>query len=168
MTEDFYNEHIVPYRAILWRLCRAYTNGHEDFEDCFQEVCLQIWLTRDRFEGNSTWSTWIYRITLNVCLTRLKKEKTRQTNEENIEQEQPVELDKNKAEQSLEVQSLYSAIQQLNNTDRAIILLYLEEFSYKEISKIIGRNPSAIGARINRIKSRLQDILNIKEKQNDA
>lgn len=50
-----------------------YTNTQEDFEDYYQEVCLQIWKSNENFRGQSEWSTWIYRLTLNVCLTLLKK-----------------------------------------------------------------------------------------------
>ena len=75
MSSDFYTASILPYAAIIIKMCRAYTNTQEDFEDYYQEVCLQIWRSSDRFRGDSEWSTWIYRLSLNVCLTLLKKKK---------------------------------------------------------------------------------------------
>src|SRR5690606_40202475 len=75
MSSDFYRSSILPFAAIIIKICRAYTNSQEDFEDYYQEVCLQLWRSKDNFKGNSEWSTWVYRIALNVCLTLLKKKK---------------------------------------------------------------------------------------------
>ena len=75
MSEDFYIKFILPYKGMIIKLCRAYTDNEFDFEDYFQEVCLQIWKSKDNFREQSKWSTWIYRITLNVCMTMLKKQK---------------------------------------------------------------------------------------------
>ena len=73
MGSDFYTAFILPYAGIIIKICRAYTNSQDDFEDYYQEVCLQIWRSRNNFKENSQWSTWIYKISLNVCLTYLKK-----------------------------------------------------------------------------------------------
>ena len=75
MSNDFYISSILPYSGIIIKICRAYTNTQSDFEDYYQEVCLQIWKSKDNFKEQSTWSTWIYKISLNVCLTLLKKNK---------------------------------------------------------------------------------------------
>ena len=75
MSRDFYTSSILPYAAIIIKICRAYTNTQEDFEDYYQEVCLQIWKSRDNFREQSKWSTWVYRLSLTVCLTLLKKKK---------------------------------------------------------------------------------------------
>ena len=79
MSSDFYTSSILPYSGIIIKICRAYTDSQEDFEDYYQEVCLQIWRSKDKFRGDSKWSTWIYRLSLNICLTLIKKKKkTRQ------------------------------------------------------------------------------------------
>ena len=75
MSNDFYKTSILPFSGIIIKLCRAYTNSQEDFDDYYQEVCLQIWRSKDKFREESKWSTWVYRISLNVCLTLLKKKK---------------------------------------------------------------------------------------------
>lgn len=75
MGSDFYISKILPYAGIIVKICRAYTDTQDDFEDYYQEVCLQIWRSRDNFSGNSKWSTWVYKLSLNVCLTYLKKKK---------------------------------------------------------------------------------------------
>ena len=75
MSKDFYITNIFPYRGIIIKICRAYSNSQEDYEDYYQEVCLQIWKSRENFKNKSEWSTWVYRIALNVCLSLLRKQK---------------------------------------------------------------------------------------------
>ena len=157
MSNDFYTSSILPYAPIIIKICRAYTDSQEDYEDYYQEVCLQIWKSRDNFKGNSKWSTWIYRISLNVCLTLLKKkDKSQQLASEDkiaAEPEEPHYF----SDKSLLL--LYEAIKKLSEIERAVILLYLEEKSYQEISEIIGTSSNNIGVRITRIKKRLKTLL---------
>jgi RNA polymerase sigma-70 factor (ECF subfamily) len=159
VSSDFYSLSILPYAAIIIKICRAYTNTQEDFEDYYQEVCLQIWKSRDNFREQSEWSTWVYRLALNVSMTLLKKKKN---NHQHFASDYlPVEATEDSqafAEDSLD--QLYDAIRQLSEVDRAVILLYLEEKSYQEIADIIGTNPNNIGVRIKRIKERLKKLLN--------
>ncbi len=159
MSSDFYTLSILPYAGIIIKICRAYTSTQEDFEDYYQEVCLQIWRSKDNFRQQSQWSTWIYRLTLNVCLTLLKKKKN---NHQHFASDYlPAEVAEDSrafADESLN--QLYDAIRQLSEVDRGVILLYLEEKSYQEIADIMGTNANNIGVRINRIKERLKKILN--------
>jgi len=162
VSSDFYTSSILPFSAIIIKICRAYTNTQEDFEDYYQEVCLQIWKTRDNFREQSEWSTWIYRLSLNVCLTLLKKNKNnKQYFASDSLPEEVVEDSHAFADESLN--QLYDAIRQLSEIDRAVILLYLEEKTYQEIADIIGTNPNNIGVRIKRIKERLKKLLTQKK-----
>ncbi|EAZ79317.1 RNA polymerase sigma factor [Algoriphagus machipongonensis] len=159
MSSDFYTSFILPHAGIIIKICRAYTDTKEDFEDYYQEVCLQIWRSRDNFNDQSEWSTWIYRLSLNVCLTLLKSSKKKK--QVILSGHQPVDRPEDStsdfSDESLA--QLYAAIRQLSEVDRAVILLYLEEKSYQEISVIIGTNANNIGVRIKRIKERLKKIL---------
>jgi len=159
VSSDFYTASILPYAGIIIKICRAYTNTQEDFEDYYQEVCLQIWRSKDNFREQSSWSTWIYRLSLNVCLTFLKKKKN---NKQHFASDYlPAEVMEDShafADESLN--QLYDAIRQLSEVDRGVILLYLEEKSYQEIADIMGTNPNNIGVRIKRIKERLKKLLN--------
>lgn len=158
MSSDFYTVSILPYSGIIIKICRAYTDSQEDFEDYYQEVCLQIWKSKDNFKGQSEWSTWIYRISLNVCLTLLKKNKKKQHTSSDFMPDVATEDGYVFTDESLN--HLYSAIKQLSELDRGVIMLYLEEKSYQEIADIIGTNANNIGVRITRIKERLKKILN--------
>jgi len=159
LSSDFYTVSILPYSGIIIKICRAYTDSQEDFEDYYQEVCLQIWRSRDSFRGDSKWSTWIYRLSLNICLTLIKKKKrNRQHSTSNYEiQFEATEDNQAFSDESLNL--LYDAIRKLSEIDRAVILLYLEEKPNKEIAEIIGTTPNNIGVRINRIKERLKTLL---------
>jgi len=158
VSSDFYTTQILPYAAIIIKICRAYTDTQEDFEDYYQEVCLQIWRSKDNFKEQSAWSTWIYRLSLNVCLTFLKKKKNNKQNSPSDLLPDEILVDSRAfADESLN--QLYGAIRQLSEIDRGVILLYLEEKSYQEIADIIGTNTNNIGVRITRIKERLKKIL---------
>jgi RNA polymerase sigma-70 factor (ECF subfamily) len=160
MGSDFYTAFILPYAGIIIKICRAYTNSQDDFEDYYQEVCLQIWRSRDNFKENSKWSTWIYKIALNVCLTYLKK-KDNQYQQFTSDTLPDEVIADSQAFSDEAINLLYDAIRHLSETDRALILLYLEEKSYLEIAEIIGSNANNIGVRITRIKQRLNKILNM-------
>ena len=161
MSSDFYTTSISPYASIIIKICRAYTNTQEDFEDYYQEVCLQIWRSKDKFREESEWSTWIYRLSLNVCMTLLKKKKKKSNGQEFASDYLPIELTEDSQTFSDEsLNQLYDAIRQLTEVDGGVILLYLEEKSYQEIADIIGTNPNNIGVRIKRIKERLKKLLN--------
>ena len=158
MSSDFYTTSILPFAGIIIKICRAYTSTQEDFEDYYQEVCLQIWKSKHSFQDRSKWSTWIYRITLNVCLTLMKKKNS--SHQYFTSDSLPDEIAAGEdafAEESLN--QLYNAIKHLSEVDRAVILLYLEEKSYQEIAEIIGSNQNNIGVRISRIKERLKKLL---------
>jgi RNA polymerase sigma-70 factor (ECF subfamily) len=166
LSSDFYATSIVPFAPIIIKICRAYTNTQEDFEDYYQEVCLQIWRSHHTFDERSAWSTWVYRVSLNVCMTLLK---THKRNRRIFASDLPrgvVEDSRAFADEPLN--RLYEAIRQLSEVDRAVILLYLDEKSYSEIGGIIGTNPNNVGVRINRIKDRLRRILDAKDNRSDV
>jgi RNA polymerase sigma-70 factor (ECF subfamily) len=159
VSSDFYTLSILPHAGIIIKICRAYTDNDADFDDYYQEVCLQIWRSKDNFKAESEWSTWIYRLTLNVCLTLLKKTKKKKHffSAEHHVVDVPEESQTEFSDEALA--QLYIAIRQLSEIDRAVILLYLDEKSYREISEIIGTSANNIGVRINRIKERLKKLL---------
>jgi len=159
LSKDFYTQFILPYAGIIIKICRAYTDTEEDFQDYYQEVCLQLWKSRENFKGDSKWSTWVYRISLNVSLSLLKKDK--KVNKKSVELKDLVTVTPHDLnpfnDESLKL--LYIAIKKLSELDRAIILLYLEENSYQEIADIMGLSSNNIGVKITRIKKKLKTLL---------
>jgi RNA polymerase sigma-70 factor (ECF subfamily) len=167
VSSDFYTTSIVPFAPIIIKICRAYTNTQEDFEDYYQEVCLQIWRSHHTFDERAAWSTWIYRVSLNVCMTLLKaQQRKRRIFASDEVPPELVEDSRAFADESLN--RLYHAIRQLSEVDRAVILLYLDEKTHREIGEIIGTNPNNVGVRINRIKDRLRRLLDEKDNRSDV
>jgi RNA polymerase sigma-70 factor (ECF subfamily) len=167
VSSDFYATSIAPFAPIIIKICRAYTNTQQDFEDYYPEVCLQLWRSHHTFDERAAWSTWIYRVSLNVCMTLLKTQKrNRQLFASDYVPNELVEDSRAFADESLN--QLYDAIRQLSEVDRAVILLHLDEKSYREIGEIIGTNPNNVGVRINRIKDRLRRLLDEKDHRSDV
>ena len=120
--------------SIIIKICRAYTNTQEDFEDYYQEVCLQMWRSHRTFDERAAWSTWIYRVSLNVCLTLLKTQK--RNRRIFASDDVPLELvEDSRAFADESLNRLYGAIRQLSEVDRAVILLYLDEKSYRRSAR---------------------------------
>lgn len=159
MSTEFYQEYIENNKAIIYKICRAYAQDNEELQDYFQEVSLQLWKAKDSFNNKSKLSTWVYRVTLNVCLTLVRTKKSRPQKAELSDQhlENRHEPEDPELEQ---LELLYGAIRKLKEVDRALILLYLEKKSYEEMSEITGMNINHIGVKINRIKNQLKKLIN--------
>lgn len=157
MSEDFFKSYVEENMGLIMHLCRAYARDEESLKDLVQEVTLQLWRSHKSFQGNSKISTWVYRVTLNVCLSHSKKLKRKP---ETI----PLEWSHNPAMENdpdkEQIDLLYRGIKQLNESDRAIVLLYLEDKSYKEMSDILGITVSNVGVKVNRLKDKLKQLIN--------
>ena len=152
---------LEQYKDRLFRICRAYGKTTEEQEDLFQEVVYNIWRSFDQFRQDSGIYTWLYRITLNVCMRKhyqFQRDQQRQVQLEGIQFIQPAV---NSSEQSLETKeesnTLYQCIHQLKEADRSIILLFLEDLPYKEIAKIMGITENHVAVKIKRIKQHLYE-----------
>ncbi|WP_339706206.1 RNA polymerase sigma factor [uncultured Kriegella sp.] len=146
----------------LLRICSVYSKDTDDTKDLFQEVLVQIWRSMPTFEAKSSIATWMFRITLNVCLRFRSKEIKKQkrfiqmdsitiakftpTKENNVQQEK--------------LAHLKSCIKKLNEADKAVITLYLEEVRYKEISEILGLTENNVAVKVKRIKKKLLNCIN--------
>ncbi len=157
MSSEFYNRFIRENAGIISKICRAYTDTPDDYHDYFQEVCLQLWRTHESFQQQSAVSTWVYRVALNVCLTQFKKTKNRIDTAPLAEYSFAAE--ESSSAEAEQLNSLYAAIKKLKETDRALIILYLEDKSYKEIADILGTNTNHVGVKVNRIKNQLKELV---------
>mgnify|MGYP000367363179 CR=1 FL=1 len=157
MKEDFI-ELFFRNQLIVHKICSVYFSGKPDKEDYFQEIVLQLWKAFPTFRKESKFSTWMYRVALNTAIDLLRKEKSQPKLFQLTRNELSIkESDKELNEQQ---EKLYNAISELNEIEKAIILLYLEDYSYKEISEIAGISETYTGVKINRIKTQLQKMIN--------
>ncbi len=160
--EQVFRNYYTQYKDKLYRLCLGYTGNRADAQDLQQEILLRIWQHLDSFRGESSLSSWCYRIATNTALSYAGKQKRQQDKQELLKAELTHLHDHRvlpNAEQEEASQRLYKAIAGLKETDRLIIGLLLEGCSYKEIAHITGLSPSNTGVRINRIKKQLSKKL---------
>ncbi|SEN38986.1 RNA polymerase sigma-70 factor, ECF subfamily [bacterium A37T11] len=142
----------------IYHLCYGYTGDSDSANDLVQETFIKVWQNLDKFRNQSQLSTWIYRIAVNTCLTHLRGEKRKLTEELNDH------LIENYTEESSEKQEqinlLYKCIAQLEENERIIITMVLDELPYPEIAEISGISEGNLRVKIHRIKQKLASIYN--------
>lgn len=155
--EHDYIEVINQNRGMIYNLSSIYTDSKEDREDLIQEIYFQIWKSFDSFDEKSKVSTWLYRIAMNTSIQYLKK-KSRRVKSEYIKKRHINVQDNYQNNESEAIQKMQQSIRRLNELDKGIILLYLDEKSHKEIAEVIGLSVSNVGTRIQRIKTKLNKL----------
>jgi RNA polymerase sigma factor (sigma-70 family) len=162
--EQVFNEIFETNSKKIYHLCFGYTGDDASANDLLQETFLKVWQNLDKFRNQSMISTWIYRIAVNTCLTYLKKEK-RQAKDEltpnMIESTEESLDDKEKQEQ---IKTLYTCISKLDENERIIITLVMDEIPYPEIAEISGISEGNLRVKIHRIKHKLTELYNQHEK----
>lgn len=145
----------------LLRVCSVYAESEDDKKDLFQEALIHIWRSMPSFEGKSSLSTWMFRITLNVCLRLQSHEQKKRNRFVKIDMLSIVHMhdDEPDAEQQERLVKLRSCIRKLDDADKAVITLYLEELSYAEISGITGLTENTIAVKVKRIKGKLLNCI---------
>jgi RNA polymerase sigma factor (sigma-70 family) len=146
------------HQGLIYKVCNLYCSDREDRKDLFQEIVLQVWKSLGSFRHESSLSTWMYRIALNTAITHLKKEKKTLNQQLSLNGIEIPELN-DSDEKEEQLNALFIAIEHLDKIDKSIILLYLEEKSYEEISEITGLSKSNVGVKLNRIKTKLSNTL---------
>ena len=142
------------HQNIIHKVCSVYMNDYADKEDLFQEVTLQAWKAYASFRGDAKFSTWLYRVALNTAITFYRKEKkqiptfTAETLPEISESHNPIED---------QVKAMYKASGELSKIDKALIMLYLEDYSYIEIGEMLGITANNVAVKMNRLKTRLKE-----------
>ncbi len=146
----------------VYRLCYGYTGESDSANDLMQETFIKVWQNLDKFRNQSQFSTWIYRIAVNTCLSYLRTAKRRATdtlNDTIIENytEEP-------SEKQEQIALLYKSIAQLDENERIIITMVLDEIPYPEIAEVAGISEGNLRVKIHRIKHKLTEIYNSNER----
>jgi len=143
-------------RGIIHKICLMYTFNQSDKEDLYQEICLQLWRSFKSYRNESKFSTWLYRVALNTAISSVRKERRKV---ETVQLDKAEHFVSRDSEREGMTQMLFIAVSRLNRVDRAIILLWLEEKEYSEISEVMGISQSAVSVRLVRIRERLKLIM---------
>lgn len=158
MTKEDFLQIVNKYQYIIKKYCIIYGNGIMSSEDLYQEVLYNLWKSYPSFRGDCSLSTWTYRITINTCISssRLRNKEDKQLDiryaldicdEDNIVKKENIEL-------------IHNIIGQLSLIDQSLMLLWLEEKSYKEIAEIMGLSETNIASRLNRCKEKVINRFN--------
>lgn len=158
--EHNFVELLEQHQNIVHKVCRLYTNNKDEHNDLFQEITIQLWRAFPKFRGDSKFSTWMYRVGLNTAITLYRKSK-RSLKTYELEPLQfklkSEEYDDTEEEQ---LKSLYKAVHELNDIEKALVLLYLEDKDYREISETLGITEVNARVKMNRVKTKLRTKLN--------
>lgn len=160
--EDTFIQLIKEHEAVIFKITSVYARNAEDQQDLYQEIVAQLWSAYSRFRGEAKASTWIYRIALNTAITMRRKNKKKLAPREldwvlrYTHQQDPLQQER--------IQLLYRKIEQLNELEKGIILLFLEDKTYEEIAAITGLTLTNVATRLSRIRQKLKSQLQVQPK----
>ena len=161
--EKLFLELVQENDARVWRICRVYARVTDEQEDLYQDILVQLWRSLPSFRGGSKASTWLYRVALNTALGFRRRQSVRketpltESHEELHADHRPGPVQKMEAAQRRD--RLHAAIDRLEDLDKALITLHLEERSYAEVAEILGISESNVGVKLHRIRKRLASLL---------
>jgi len=147
---DLLNRH----QNIIHKVCNLYMDNISEREDLFQEITLQAWNAYSSFRNESKFSTWLYRVALNTAISFYRKQKRKPSFQSAAQLPEYTEEADNTEEQ---MQAMYKAIASLSKIDKALIMLYLEDYSYEEIGNVLGITANNVAVKMNRIKTKLKE-----------
>lgn len=148
---DLLNKH----QRIIHKVCTLYMDNPADREDLFQEITLQAWKAYGSFRGEAQFSTWLYRVALNTAITFFRKDKRKpRMVYDDTTHERAADADTHIEEQVI---AMYKAIGELSKIDKALVMLYLEDYSYQQIGEMMGITANNVAVKMNRIKTKLKE-----------
>lgn len=154
--DTFFRELYATYAAKIHRICLGYTGNAMEADDLLQEVFIRVWQNHEKFRSESQISTWMYRIAVNTCLYHIRSQKNKKTTDLSPEQIKIEQEDGTEKEQ--QIQLLYKCISELNESDRLIITMLLEDIPYTDIAIATGITEGNLRVKIHRIKQQLNTI----------
>jgi RNA polymerase sigma-70 factor, ECF subfamily len=159
--EVLFKRWLEQHIGLVFKVARTFAPSDADCDDLVQEILLQLWRSLPRFEGKARESTWIYRVALNTALAWHRGENKRraaQTPLLEIE-ELPEPDDLLRREREELVANLYAAIRRLPKVDAALLLLYLDDLSYREMADVLGLSETNVGVKLNRARKTLTEMM---------
>ena len=146
---------VREHKGTIYTVCYMFSKDEEEIADLFQDILVNLWKGFAGFRGESSVRTWIYRISLNTCISAERKKKRRG---ESIPLDMNINLFDDSAEDLKQIRMLQGRISRLGPFDRAIVLLWLENLSYDEIGAIVGITAKNVSVRLFRIKEQLRNM----------
>jgi RNA polymerase sigma factor (sigma-70 family) len=153
--QESFQSLVDEHKKILYKVCNSYSRNWDDREDLAQEIIVQLWRSFGSFDGRCRFSTWMYRIALNVAISFYRRESTR-TRYVLSDDEQLLSATDETANQSAEIHALYQFIEGLEPLSKALVLLYLDGNSYLEIADVLGISETNVATKISRLKQTMK------------
>ena len=151
---------LEEHQNIIHKICRLYTSDADSHKDLFQEISIQLWKAFPNFRGDSKFSTWAYRVALNTAISLYRKQ-TRTVDTSDIEMSiHKIRFEEYNDEEEEQIKLLYKAVKQLNDIEKALVYMYLEDKDYTEIAETLGISEVNARVKMNRIKTKLKKIVN--------
>jgi RNA polymerase sigma-70 factor (ECF subfamily) len=157
-TAKEFEVRIKENESLLYKVCRVYTVMKADREDLFQEIVIQLWKAYPNFKGASKFSTWLYRVAINTAITGLRKKKSIEVSYEPSKLPLHIVDENLNREAEEKLKQLYDAVDELNDVDKAIVILYMEDRTYEEMEEILGISQGNLRVKMNRIKEKLRQL----------
>ena len=151
---------LEEYQNILHKICKLYAEDLEAHKDLFQEMVIQLWHSYPKFKGECKFSTWAYRVSLNTAISLYRTKKRRIATVELDHTLQNIRYEEYDDEQEEQLRFLYTAVRQLNDIEKALVYMYLEDKDYSEIAETLGITEVNARVKMNRIKTKLKSMLN--------
>ena len=143
------------HKKILYKVCNSYCRNRDDREDLAQEIVIQLWKSFSTFDESFRFSTWMYRIALNVAISFYRRESSRKRYVLSDDERVLNAVDET-ASQPAEIQDLYQFIEGLDPLNKALVLLYLDGDSYSEIADVLGISETNAATKISRLKQTMK------------
>lgn len=158
MDEKNFISLINEHQGLIHKVCTMYENDPDVRDDLFQEIVLQLWKSLPSFRGESKITTWMYRIALNTAISGLRR-KSRRVKTEDLHDLHLNITDTGEVDREEDFKKLQSAIRQLPEIERAMVMMALEEISYEDIAETIGITQNNVRVRMNRIREKLKKLM---------
>ena len=159
-SEHNFVELLEKHQNIVHKVCRLYTDNYDAHNDLFQEITIQLWKAFPKFRGDSKFTTWMYRVGLNTAITLYRKSKRRIKTQEFDAIQFKISAEEYDSTEEEQLKLMYQAVHQLNDIEKALVFLYLEDKDYREISDTLGISEVNARVKMNRVKKKLKTILN--------
>lgn len=148
---------IEQHKRIIFKVCNSYCGHQESRKDLAQEIVIQLWKSFRKYDSKFKVSTWIYRIALNVAISFYRREKkyssTTSITDTNVDF---ADHTPSSPDMESDIAQLHQFIDQLDELHKALMILYLDNNSYKDISEVLGITETNVATKINRIKQKLK------------
>ncbi len=146
---------VREHKSTIYTVCYMFSKDEEEVADLFQDILVNLWKGYEKFRGDSSVRTWIYRVSLNTCISADRKKKKKG---ETVPLDMNINLFDDSVEDMKQIRMLQSRISRLGPFDRAIVLLWLENLSYDEIGAVVGITAKNVSVRLFRIKEQLKKM----------